>query len=111
MRPRRQGRLQVHRQFRHLQCLHLRKHGAPIATPFSLLLEAGVAQVRGDEAKSQTLLAEAASRLDEMDTNLLAAAARWRLHEQRDEAQAWFDREGVRDPVKLVNLLVPGWRE
>jgi eukaryotic-like serine/threonine-protein kinase len=91
--------------------------GVPTAAPFALLLEAGVARLRGADEGAATLLALAAVRLRRADMRLYAAAAeRAAGLLRRDEsgaravaaADAWMRAQGIRRPDAMAAMLVPG---
>lgn len=87
----------------------LRRRSVPLSPPLGMLVGAGAAHLGGDDPGARQMLREAVVELDVLDTNLLAAAARWHIEDGRDEAAGWFEREGVRAPGRLAAMLLPGW--
>ena len=79
---------------------------------------AGVSSIRGDEVRCKRLLVEALSRAEAEHLGLFAAATRRRLgsllggdegraHVAR--ADAWMAGQNIKDPVRMVACLVPGF--
>jgi hypothetical protein len=97
----------------------LGREPAPWAQALGKLVEAGVAQGRGDVAGAARLLEDGAARLDAVAMRLYAAAARRRLGQLRgtagkglaDEAEAWMRGQKVASPARMTALLVPGFPE
>ncbi len=92
----------------------------PWSTPLARLIEAGVAAARDDQARAHALLAGAVPGLEAAGMALYAVAARrcqGRL-EGGDagsvlvaEAEAWLRRQGVTEPARMVDMLVPGFAD
>lgn len=86
----------------------------------SPLLEATIRAQQGDLEAATTELRTAITRLDEQEMQLYAAAARVRLGAllggdegaalQRS-ASAFMERQRVKEPARMVNLLAPGFPE
>jgi hypothetical protein len=85
----------------------LEKEGVPWATAFAMLLRAGVAAKEGDQAAADTLLGDAILQLDALGMQLWAHAAR-RARGERGEVDAWMERQHIRNPERMVPVLVPG---
>lgn len=81
------------------------------------LVRAGVAHVRGQQARCEQLLEQAADLLEGRDMHLYAAAARRQLGrciggqrgaELIEQADALFAKERVRNPARMAAMMVPG---
>jgi len=90
------------------------------STPFVSLIRAGVANIRGDADKSAALLGTALEGLEIVDMGLYAAAARRRLGQTLGgdrgqamigEADAWMQKQTIKNPERLTQMLAPGFRE
>jgi hypothetical protein len=97
----------------------LRKQGNPVLLAQAANIEAAVASARDDRALAKLRWQEAASllRANQMHGYLAAVETRLAALEQgeladglRSSAQAWFEREQVRDPVRFVELVAPAKR-
>ena len=95
----------------------LRRIRLPIARSWARLLEASAAQLEGSGTRAAALLRSALAELDASETALHAAAARTRLAEivggaegegLAARARAWMTAQGVRNPDRLVAMLLPG---
>jgi hypothetical protein len=88
----------------------LRKSHKPQVGAQRLLLEAAVHSCEGDRALAEARWKEAAERLDKLSMAAHLAAVQVRLG-QRDQAQIYFDAQGIADPQRLVDALAPGKSE
>jgi serine/threonine protein kinase len=96
----------------------VRRIRVPLARALASLLEAGAAKLAGDSEDCETSLRQAVVLLEELDTMLHASAAKRRLGELIggrqgakliNEAETWMTDQGVKSPVRMTALLVPGW--
>ncbi|MEP6707122.1 MAG: serine/threonine-protein kinase PknK, partial [Pyrinomonadaceae bacterium] len=90
------------------------------SSPFVSLIRAGVANIRGDADKSVALLSTAVEGFEIADMGLYAAAARRRLgqslagdrgRELMAEADAWMQKQTIKNPEGLTRMLAPGFAE
>jgi serine/threonine protein kinase len=90
------------------------------STPLARLIQAGIANTRGDNATAATLLSAAVEGLELNDMCLYAAAARRRLgqtlggsrgEELIAQADTWMQKQTIKNPVPLTRMLVPGFRD
>jgi serine/threonine protein kinase len=90
---------------------------APWASAQASLARAGIASVRHDPAAALGYLAAAESGFAGADMAHYLAATRWRRgtllggdagEALRDEARAWLDEQGIRNPARLLDTLAPG---
>ena len=88
----------------------------PWALPWSATLEAGIAHLRGDDARAATLLERAAIQAGQGHMAMVAAAAqfaRGKLVSGDEgarlvaESLAWFSSEGVATPERMIALFAP----
>ena len=88
------------------------------AAPLSGLLEAAADQAEGFTEQARTRLAECARKFDDLGLRLYAAATRARLAALtrgkdadllRSSAHAAFQQESVQNPLKMIDLLSPGF--
>ncbi len=95
----------------------IEKRNAAWAHCHALLIRAGVAACRGDEARAAEQLRLAIAACDHADMHLHAAAARvrWGKLVGGDEGRSEVDRgtnfmtqEGVRSPERMTEMLIPG---
>jgi serine/threonine protein kinase/tetratricopeptide (TPR) repeat protein len=91
----------------------IRGMDAPHAVPIATLLAAGVEATRGRHDRAEALLEEARALFGTIDMPLHAAAAIRRLGEMGlpgglEEADAWMNAHGIRNPEAMTNMLVPG---
>ncbi|HUH00741.1 MAG TPA: protein kinase [Kofleriaceae bacterium] len=96
----------------------LARAAPPLARGWGALTNATAARIAGRTAEALRLLRASIQTFVEIDANLYAAVARWRLGEllggddgealQRVQAQ-WLDAQDVADPARLVRGLAPGW--
>ena len=90
------------------------------SAPFVSLIQAGIANLRGDADKSVALLSAAVEGLEIAEMGLYAAAARHRLGQTLGgdrgqaliaEADAWMLKQTIKNPERLTRMLVPGFEE
>jgi hypothetical protein len=88
----------------------VRRAGITPATPFATQLEAGIARLRGDTARADTLRATASREFRAIAMPLYAAACdlRWGDGRERQQAEALFQDQGVRRPREFASTLAPG---
>jgi len=88
------------------------------ADGFVGMLRAGIAHYRGDRSSVIALLTRATENFEHADMNLYAAAARRRLgeivggergQELITDADAWMERQKIKNPEKLTRMLAPGF--
>jgi hypothetical protein len=94
----------------------LEREGAPWALALAQMTDAGVAAARRDLGTAAALLRAAADAFTSCDMEMHAAVAIRRLEDiaadggsRRQAADAWFQRERVRDPAAFVRVLAPGF--
>lgn len=97
----------------------IRRVKAPVGAAIAELVFAGIAAVRGDNSAAEAALRKAIVRLDALECELFSTAARERLATMVDEPEqqallaktsAWWAERSVRAPVRMVRMLVPGWK-
>jgi serine/threonine protein kinase len=90
------------------------------STPIVSLIRAGVANLRDDPDICTALLSAAISGFEQADMCLYAAAARRRLGQALGgdrgrsligEADAWMEKQTIKNPTRLTQMLVPGFKE
>jgi len=90
------------------------------STPIVSLIRAGVANLRGDDASCKALLTDAVAGFETADMWLYAAAARRRLGQTVvddrgpsliAEADAWMQKQTIKNPERLTRMLAPGFKE
>ena len=88
------------------------------ANPYASLIRAGVANKRGDDVTAATLLEKALKEFENADMKLYAVIIRHRLgkmiggdrgRELVTEANEWMDRQQIKNPERVMNLLAPGF--
>ena len=88
----------------------------PWALPWSATLEAGIAHLRGDDARAATLLERAAIQAGQGHMAMVAAAAQFARGTLVSgdegarlvaESLAWFSSEGVATPERMIALFAP----
>ncbi len=91
----------------------------PWAQATAKLVQAGVAAARGKAEAAVVLLEDATRRFEQEGMHLHAACARRRLGAMIggdsgralvDEANAWMERQSIRDAGKITEMLAPGWK-
>jgi hypothetical protein len=89
-----------------------------LSRAWARLLDAGLHQLDDRVEHACSALEKAAESLDALDTRLYAHAARRRLGQLRGgedgtraiaEADLFLIRQGIRNPARLCQYLVPGW--
>ena len=85
----------------------LRKSHKPQVAAQRLMIEAAVHSCEGDRAQAEARWREAAERFEKLAMAAHLAAVRVRLG-QREQAQAYFDAQGIKEPRRLVDALAPG---
>ena len=95
----------------------LRRLRLPLARAFEPLLEAGAANLRGEDERSVAALRRAVEVLSKLESLLLASAARRRLGEILGGAEgatlvgvadSWMESQGVKNPARMSAMIVPG---
>ncbi len=90
----------------------------PWTSALAQLIKAGAASVRGDAARAERLLADAALRFESVDMGLFAASARRHLGQLRggdegrklvEEADAWMRTQTILNPSRMASCLAPGF--
>jgi tetratricopeptide (TPR) repeat protein len=96
----------------------LERERAPWANALAPLIRAGIAARRGDRASAAVCLAAAIRRLDAVDMEIFAHAARRRLgailggDQGRDlitESNSWMAGQGIINPDRIVATFAPGF--
>jgi serine/threonine protein kinase len=96
----------------------LRRAPPVYASPWGALVDAGIADVKGQRSRAMSALEEAIVGLDAAEDRLTAAAARMRLGEMRGEegravfemGEAFMREQEVAEPSRMAAALVPGIR-
>jgi eukaryotic-like serine/threonine-protein kinase len=97
-------------------CKQLDKLRAPVGDGFCNLFRAAVAHRAGDSERGQQLLTVAVRNFDQADTTHLAVGTRYRLGQTlggsegarlSTEAIAWMHGQHVKNPERMIDLLVP----
>ena len=92
----------------------------PWANPLALLIQAGLAHRRRDDARAVGLISQAIEGFEASDMALYAAAARRRLGEitRGDrglelvrQADDWMSKQQIKNPAAVANLMAPGFSE
>jgi hypothetical protein len=90
------------------------------SNPLALLIQAGLAHRRGDDSRAVALVSQAIEGFTAADMALYAATARRRLGEIMGgdggadlvrQADEWMDRQEIRNPAAVANLMAPGFGE
>jgi hypothetical protein len=98
----------------------IERRGMPWGVALARLLRAGIADLSGDAPAAADHLGTAATELANLRMHLFACAARRRLgslvrgEEGRHlitESDLWMRNMGIRNPERMVAVLVPGFRE
>ena len=94
----------------------LRREGMDWSRALACPILAGIAAARGDTATAAALLADAVTRLEAVDMDLYAAAARRRLGEilggdegraHVEKADSWMRQQTIRDPARMADVFAP----
>ena len=97
---------------------NIAKENMSFATPFATLIRAGIAHQRGDDDSAVALLEVASKGFAAADMTLYAVVTshRWgemiggdRGRELREDAREWMDRQMIKNPEKVMNLMAPGF--
>jgi hypothetical protein len=94
----------------------LGRSGIPCAAAWGKLVEAAVAARREQAAEARALLSQAADAADRCGLILVPAVARYRLAQLGgdtpgvSEALAAMSALGARDPMRLADVVAPGFR-
>jgi hypothetical protein len=92
----------------------------PWANPLAMLIHAGLASRRGDDARAAQLISQAIESFEASDMALYAAAARRRLGEVLggdrgaelvSQADDWMSKQQIKNPTAVANLMAPGFSE
>lgn len=98
----------------------IEKHSVSYAQALAELIHAGLAQQLGDESAALERLKHAEFQLQQSDLRLHAAAARRRLgqliagargQELVRSCDEWMANQGIRNPARTANAIVPGFPE
>ncbi len=98
----------------------LRRQGSPSALAWASLSEAALAHLSGDEGASHAALRAAIRLTSALDLGAFSEAARYRLAQsggiadagaEMREVYALLRARGVKEPVRMLRLLAPGWPE
>jgi hypothetical protein len=96
----------------------LAKEGTSYGTVWGAMVRAAGARQQGNDAEAASALREAISAADSAGMQLCASASRDRLAEivggdegarLGAEAAAWYEREGVRNPPRMIQVIAPGF--
>ena len=96
----------------------LAREDVPYARTYSLLVRAGVAHQRGDDAGCVRLLEGAVQHADDSDYPHCASAARFRLGSILGgsrgsalvtRAREWATDQSIRDPERMMGIWAPGF--
>ncbi|HJQ38386.1 MAG TPA: hypothetical protein VKB93_14710, partial [Thermoanaerobaculia bacterium] len=82
------------------------------ALPFAMSLRAGAASLRGKKDVASQLLEQAAREFEKNEMMLYAHAARMRrahLTDAGDPSREWMQKQGVKKPERLLDVLLPGF--
>jgi hypothetical protein len=113
---------------RRVECLAVAEHDArafereamPWTAPMATLARAGIARLRGEDARAVQLLERAAVEADSAKLGLFAAGARHALGQCMggDEgarlvaaALESLEKQGAKDPGRLVVTVAPGFEK
>jgi tetratricopeptide (TPR) repeat protein len=89
------------------------------ATALAQLIRAGISSLEGDRSRTAAFLNDAVARLDEVDMQLFAAAARRRLGELTGgdagreliaRGDSWMATQNIQNPERMTAVHVPGIR-
>jgi hypothetical protein len=90
------------------------------SNPLALLIHAGLARRRGDDARAAAIIAQAIKGFEASDMALYAATARRRRGEiiggERgselvSQADDWMSKQQIKNPAAVANLMAPGFSE
>jgi hypothetical protein len=92
----------------------------PWANPLALLIHAGLAKRHGHDSRAASLVSQAIEGFETSDMKLYAATARRRLGEIIGgdagvelvrQADDWMNKQEIRKPEAVANLMAPGFSE
>ena len=92
----------------------------PWSNPLALVIQAGLARRRGNDARAAALVSQAIEGFEASDMKLYAAAARRRLGEiiggdggqdLINQSADWMGKQEIKNPVAVSNLMAPGFSE
>jgi serine/threonine protein kinase len=92
----------------------------PWSNPLALVIRAGLALRRGDEARAATLVSQAIEGFEASNMKLYAATARRRLGEiiggdagqdLINQSADWMGKQEIKNPAAVANLMAPGFSE
>jgi serine/threonine protein kinase len=109
-------------KLRLLQCAgddahRLRQEKVPWATALAVLVEAGIASTRNEKSHAVRVLRDALERLEAVQMQAFAAAARYCLgnllggeegNRHLRQAHAWMESQGIKNPRRMAMMLAPG---
>lgn len=113
---RRERRLRIAEKLAH----SIAKEQMGWSNPLALIIQAGLARRRGDDARAGALLSQAIAGLEASDMALYAAAARRKLGEiiggeqgaeLITQADEWMSKQQIKNPAAVANLMAPGFSE
>jgi len=90
------------------------------SNPLAILIHAGLARRRGDDARAGELVSQAIDGFEASDMALYAAAARRRLgeilggdqgSELINQADDWMSKQQIKNPAAVANLMASGFNE
>jgi tetratricopeptide (TPR) repeat protein len=90
------------------------------SNPLALLIHAGLARRRGDDARAAAIISQAIKGFEASDMALYAATARRRRGEiiggERgselvSQADDWMSKQQIKNPAAVANLMAPGFSE
>jgi ATP/maltotriose-dependent transcriptional regulator MalT len=90
------------------------------SNPLALIIHAGLACRRGDDARAVAFISQAIAGLETSDMALYAAAARRKLgeivggdrgRELINQADDWMSKQQIKNPAAVANLMAPGFSE
>ncbi len=96
----------------------LDREGLPLARRLSRLLWATLAQLKGRREEARHLLEQAITSLEANGMMMHVTAARHRLAQLLDgeparalrvEVDRWYASQGVTNPARMTQMLLPGW--
>jgi eukaryotic-like serine/threonine-protein kinase len=99
-------------------CNCLEREKTPFTSAATLLLQAGIANLRRDQEATVALLRRAEQAFMATDMNAYVAAVRFRLasvlggdegRELSRRSSEWMEQQRIRDPERMVALHVPGF--
>ncbi|MDX6444856.1 MAG: eukaryotic-like serine/threonine-protein kinase [Blastocatellia bacterium] len=113
---RRERRLRIAERLAH----SIEKEQMTWSNPLAMLIRAGLARRRGDDARAVKLISQAIEGLEASDMALYAATARRKLGEVMGgdqgreliaQADHWMTKQQIKNPAAVANLMAPGFSE